>query len=114
MTQHDICTRLRAAMYPARANGNPDSLLEEAANAIAELRAVIAWRPMVNAPKDGTEIIVFAPRAGTVGALIAHWGQDLSGEYQPSYANWFYWTGHDFTQICKPVAWMPLPAEQPL
>lgn len=80
---------------------------------LAALRGAICWQTMDTAPKDGTEIIVFAGRAGTKGALIAHWAQNLSGEEQPAYRGWFYWTGHDFTEVCDPVAWMPTPAEDP-
>lgn len=80
---------------------------------LSELRGIFCWRTMDTAPKDGTEIIVFSPRAGTKGKLIAHWAQDLSGEEQPPFRGWYYWSGHGFNEVCDPVSWMPLPADDP-
>lgn len=79
------------------------------------------WEPIETAPKDGTQVLVYAP----IGMSIAAWSQDtrgpgVSGHVQtPGWIGWANgdeiddegWdTGHGFALQLEPTHWMPLPA----
>lgn len=55
-----------------------------------------AWQPISTVPKDGTEIIIHAVRAG--GTFIAKWDVDFRG-----------WIVSKGTWVSGPSHWMPLP-----
>jgi hypothetical protein len=77
-------------------------------------RITQGWRPISSAPKKAVEVLVLVPtREGLPRAyrMVAHWASDTSGDEQPPFQGWFYWTGHGFAQTpMEPTHWMPLPA----
>jgi hypothetical protein len=98
-----------------------------AAAVAAEVRRAIGWRPIAEAPKDGTDIILYAaatestPKRVTVGRWVeesvsaerevrdfdGNWlGTQVVGNNSPAY--WMSWDG-GFTQEHQPTRWMPLP-----
>lgn len=74
--------------------------------------AVPQWRDISTAPKDGTEVIVFAPDNDppvfTASCLYDKWSASVEGRHAP--ADDFF--GDDPK---RPTHWMPLPEppEQP-
>lgn len=75
-------------------------------HAIAALRAALAggtretegWRPIAEAPKDGTYVLI----CGTGGIHMAHWACGRE-RYQ-------MWLNFDSHGVGAPTHWMPLPA----
>ena len=83
-----------------------------------EAREPSQWRPIITAPKDGTEVLLAAPGRVTYG----HWlkPSDIPRiKYQDGFApeeewddfepHWMSWDG-GFTEEHPPTHWMPLPA----
>jgi hypothetical protein len=89
----------------------------EAAKALRSLAATdgagepLAWQPIETAPKGRDVVVLTKNRAGCHGYLIAHWASDLSGEEQPPFEGWFWWTGFDFRQVPTSdlLKWADLP-----
>ena len=76
-------------------------------------RQADSLRPMNEAPTTGPVVEILAAtndRAGCRGWLIVHYA-DGSGEEQPRFRGWFFWTGYDFREIegDKLLGWLPLP-----
>lgn len=95
---------------------------------IGRLKALVEWRPIETAPKDGTEIILGAPEQEYQGKPVAarstvgHWttdeecreqvgdcgGECRCPEYKFHDPYWISWDG-GFTEENPPTNWMPLP-----
>ena len=82
---------------------------------VAELEGVVAklWRPMSDAPRGGTEVLLEVEwRAGIHGKmLVGHWmsGGHCIEDHPAIDEGWYFWNGCFFDRAAKPVAWMPLP-----
>lgn len=72
---------------------------------------MIPLRPMAEAPQEREIIVATTNRANCRGYLIAHWACDKSGEHQPPFEGWYYWTGHGFSEVLKGdlMGWCDLP-----
>jgi hypothetical protein len=77
----------------------------------AEAGEPVAWQPIETAPKGRDIVVLTKNRAGCHGYLIAHYASDLSGEEQPPFEGWFWWTGFDFRQVPTSdlLKWADLP-----
>jgi hypothetical protein len=66
------------------------------------------WEPIESAPKNASEIEVLLP---SNEVIVAHWAEDMSGEYQPPFRGWFKAVRdkegkvRSYAQIETPVAW---------
>jgi hypothetical protein len=88
----------------------------------------MSWQPIETAPKDGTEIMLFAPvqifqgKPTSERVTLGHWlheepyiheHRDLQGRFvdqdeSEGYDGWLSWDG-GFTEENPPTHWMPLP-----
>jgi len=86
----------------------------------AALRAAIEealgqWRPIAEAPKDGTPVLLFGTWAGEINGIaddpdigIGYW-TDGRSDYPGT--DWWNLTGGDaYSTWMRPVCWRPLPA----
>lgn len=79
-----------------------DSEIERLRARVAELEAAQTWQPIDTAPKDGTEIVVFAPG-----------NRDGFPEPLPDIVSLCAWhgdAGFCVDELRQPTHWMPLPA----
>lgn len=76
------------------------------------LLAAQKFRPMSQAPKDGTEIIIkVKSRAGIPKKfLIGHWASGCN-DYQAIKGGWYFWNGCLFDDAAEPLEWLPLPED---
>lgn len=88
----------------------PKSLTaQEIKSRISQVIEGLEWLPMRDAPQNAEEVIVLTKKGGSHRPVICHWAQDLSGEEQPAYRGWFYWTGYQFAEVSgEMVGWLPL------
>lgn len=77
-------------------------------------------RPMNEAPKDGTAILIRAtdPVYAEHGWVIAFWSGEKTGDTAPEDAGWYRSeadsSGHRLFQYGdRPLGWMPLPEASP-
>lgn len=66
--------------------------------ALARRGAAMQWRPIEEAPKDGTEFIAYRPDAGV-----------FTASYDPEQECWFANHGYEDITDDQPTHWMPLP-----
>ena len=63
-------------------------------------------RPMNTAPKDGTEVRIYAPNNRV---FHGHWAHGSgNGEQPPFGPAWFKWNGSMYCEIHNPLGWDPL------
>lgn len=65
---------------------------------LARRGAAVQWRPIEEAPKDGTEFIAYRPDAGV-----------FTASYDPEQECWFANHGYEDITDDQPTHWMPLP-----
>ena len=65
---------------------------------LARRGAAVPWRPIEEAPKDGTEFIAYRPDAGV-----------FTASYDPEQECWFANHGYEDITDDQPTHWMPLP-----
>jgi hypothetical protein len=84
----------------------------------AQVAAPEGWQPIETAPKDGAELLLFAPGRVTYGAwhtpsvtprIVYRDGFAPEPEYEEFVPFWASWDG-GFTDEHPPTHWMPLPA----
>lgn len=106
-----------------------DALIDRAVSALRALRdAPVGWRPIETAPRDGAEILLYAPACEFQGRPVAervtfgHWMQHEGGTIEcrdadgrwigqdddEGFEGWMSWDG-GFTAEHPPTHWMPLP-----
>ncbi len=124
-----IEARLALAAVNSGASIKALSLIDGVLNVAPEaLGAAQTWQPIETAPKDGTEILLYAPPTMYEGSSVServtagkwHEWVETSAEYhattgeylgryeQDSGAFWLSWDG-GFTEEYPPTHWMPLP-----
>lgn len=84
---------------------------------MSETTCAAQWQPIETAPKDGTEVLLFAPGRLTYGAWVEP-SPEPNIKYRDGFApepEWEdfepYWSSWDggFTTEHPPTHWMPLP-----
>jgi hypothetical protein len=77
---------------------------------IARLKAALEWKPMDNAPRNATDILLLVhPETGYDYCRVGHWAEDMSGSEQPPFRGWFERAPHGFTELSgTPTAWMAI------
>lgn len=81
----------------------------------AAIEEAVAWRPIAEAPKDGTPVLLFGTWAGEINGIaddpdigIGYW---TDGRSDYSGTDWWNLTGGDaYSTWMRPVCWRPLPA----
>lgn len=98
-TPDPICDRCAAEAALAR--------VEALEAEIATLRAERQWQPIGTAPKDGTDVLVYAKESDDddYGQFVARWS--ASAWWGPS---WVAYEHRSETQYLYVTHWMPLPA----
>jgi len=90
-----------------------DAILQRAIYAIEILLGEVerieasAWRPMKTAPRDGSEILLFARGK----FYVAHYmpGGHCIEDHPPIDEGWYFNAGSMFDKAMTPMAWLPLP-----
>lgn len=81
---------------------------------VPEAQERVALRPMEEAPRDGSEILLKVERrAGAPGCfLIGHWmpGGHCIEDHPPIDQGWYFWNGCMFDKAAEPISWAPLSA----
>lgn len=101
--------RLQVGEYADASIKSLRSQLSEARAEVERLRAAQAWRPIETAPKDGTEIILFAIEEGFEDEGPSVWigSWSTTAWYGPA------WTAYEHrseTEYLTPTHWLPLPS----
>jgi len=109
-----LCERA-GTMMAEFVNGTADSidpgdvveLLQDLVGRITELRSQVRWRPMEEAPKDGTPILCFWRNlyGGDDSWAVAQWREPVDRWGEPGW----YEEGNGENQYGEPDYWMPLP-----
>lgn len=70
----------------------------------------VQWRPMEDAPKDGTEVIIETPN---IVRVLAHYqpGGFCIEDHPAIDEGWYFWNGHMFARLNGAARWRPASGE---
>lgn len=68
------------------------------------------WQPIETAPRDGTNILIYVPRAAEAGDMATvHWHARGWHASDGAWVSTYGEVGHDEWYASDPTHWMPLP-----
>jgi len=71
----------------------------------------VEWRPIETAPKDGTDVVIYAPNCGV---LVAYWSDSIwasvNNPVRGQGGGWVQEVHRSDTCVFSPTHWMPLPS----